>query len=303
MPNPLDAPAEKVPFRAQLSAHSERRSLILCGAGALIGLVIAGTGLFSAHGTRIAGVPAEDVALVNQVPILMSDYITQLQAQFSVPLAGATDHQKRTVLDAMIREELYVQRGIELGLQSDVIEVRSALVSAVEGQQAVDASSSQPSRNEMLEYYGSHPEKYSTDGMIALSDLSTPDVDRAEAAVAALRRGRPVAAVAAANALTMNTALTDGVEFYFAAKLHAGATLFAIAKSMASGQVSDPIKIGDRFHLLVVLSNTRPVEQSFTAVEPQVLADVRADKTARMQGGADLFLRRRADVQIAKNFR
>ena len=46
---------------------SARRSLMLCAAGAVLGLVIAGFGLFTAHGTRTAGVPAEDVALVNGV--------------------------------------------------------------------------------------------------------------------------------------------------------------------------------------------------------------------------------------------
>jgi hypothetical protein len=33
-----------------------------------------------------------------------------------------------------------------------------------------------------------------------------------------------------------------------------------------------------------------------------VLTDFRNDKIARMQAGADLFLRKRADVQIAKGF-
>ena len=69
---------------------SARRSLILCAAGALLGLVIAGFGLFTAHGTRTAGVPAEDVALVNGVPILMSDYIQQVRTVFDVPLDRAT---------------------------------------------------------------------------------------------------------------------------------------------------------------------------------------------------------------------
>jgi hypothetical protein len=53
-----------------LDRPNARRSLILCAAGALIGLGIAGLGLFTAQGTRTASVPAEDVALVNQVPIL-----------------------------------------------------------------------------------------------------------------------------------------------------------------------------------------------------------------------------------------
>ena len=63
-----------------LAKASTRRSLILCALGAILGLAIAGLGLFTARGTRTAAVPAEDAALVNQVPILMSDYVQQLRA-------------------------------------------------------------------------------------------------------------------------------------------------------------------------------------------------------------------------------
>ena len=115
-----------------LARHSERRSIMLCAIGAVGGLIVAGAGLFTAQGTRIAGVPAEDVAMVNQVPILMSDYVANLRAAKGVGLDKATPAQKKEILDQMIREELYVQRGIELGQQNDITEVRTALVGAVE---------------------------------------------------------------------------------------------------------------------------------------------------------------------------
>ena len=40
-----------------------RRSMLLAAAGAIIGLTLAGYGLFTAQGTRTAAVPAEDAAL------------------------------------------------------------------------------------------------------------------------------------------------------------------------------------------------------------------------------------------------
>ena len=112
--------------------HNERRSLTLCAVAAVLGLAIAGVGLFNARGTRIAGVPPEDAAVVNRSPILLSDYVAQLQALYNVSPSQATPAQKRATLNSMIREELYVQRGIELGLQNDFMEVRNSLVSAVE---------------------------------------------------------------------------------------------------------------------------------------------------------------------------
>jgi len=60
----------------------------------------------------------------------------------------------------MIREELYVQRGIELGLQNDFTEVRNSLVSAVEAQQEIDANATVPTEPELRDFYQSHVQKY-----------------------------------------------------------------------------------------------------------------------------------------------
>lgn len=286
----------------RLGRHSERRSLILCGIGAIIGLVIAGTGLFTAHGTRIAGVPPEDVALVNQVPILMSDYIAQLRAQYDVDLRAATPAQKRNILDAMIREELYVQRGLELGLQNDVIEVRSALVNSVEGQQAVDAAASQPSETDLRGFYRAHSAKYATEGLMTLTDLTAPDLAQAQAAVRAIRGGDAVAVVRQAYGLRDSGRMKDDQEFYFAARIHMGPQLFDAASRLRDGQVSDPVKVAGTTHILIMGENIPPVPEPYEAVRDQVLSDFRADKVARMQTGADRYLRQRADIQIAEGF-
>src|SRR5579864_4403053 len=48
-----------------ISRVNPRRSLILYSAGAIMGLIIAGFGLFTAAGTKISGVPTEEVELIN----------------------------------------------------------------------------------------------------------------------------------------------------------------------------------------------------------------------------------------------
>ncbi len=285
-----------------LDRSSEERSLILCAVGALAGLVIAGAGLFTAQGTRVAGVPPEDVAIVNQVPILMSDYTAQLRALYDVGLAQATPAQKRRTLDTMIREELYVQRGVELGTQNDVVEVRTALVGAVEGQQSIDADATQPTEEALRDFFRAHPGNYANEGTITLTDYRAPSLDGARAAVAAMRGGQPVAAAAAAHGLRDTGRTSDGEEFYFAARIHLGARLFAAAQALRDGQVSDPLPAPDGVHVLAVAHNAPPTPQPFERVRPQVIEDYRADKVARMQAGADAFLRKRADVQIAPGF-
>jgi parvulin-like peptidyl-prolyl isomerase len=285
-----------------MARHSERRSIILCTIGAVGGLIVAGTGLFTAQGTRIAGVPAEDVAMVNQVPILMSDYLANLRAAKGVGLDKATPAQKKEILDQMIREELYVQRGIELGQQNDITEVRVALVGAVEAQQATDAAATQPDEAALRTFYNQHLSQYEDEGTITLTDMIAPDDAAAKAAVAEIRAGKPVTTAASAHGLRPSGKMADGEEYYFAGRIHLGDKLFDAASKVPTGKVSDPIFARDGIHVIAVTQNTPPKASPYEMVRDKVLNDYRTDKINRMQAGADAFLRRRADIQIAKGF-
>jgi hypothetical protein len=280
--------------------HNERRSLVLCAVAAIIGLAIAGVGLFNAQGTRMAGVPPEDAAVVNNSPILLSDYVSQLQALYNVSPSQATPAQRRATLDSMIREELYVQRGIELGLQNDFIEIRTALVTAVESQQEIDANATIPTEQELRAFYQEHLQNYQPEGLMTVTDYVAPDLARAQRAVAAARAGRDAAAAMLANGLKSSGATDDGQEFYFAAEQHLGPVLFPIAKGLQAGQLSDPVAVGGTVHVLAMQANHVSPPQDFDRARDQVLAGYRSDKIARMRAGTDRFLRERADVQVAK---
>jgi len=280
--------------------HNERRSLVLIALAAVLGLAIAGVGLFNAQGTRMAGVPPEDAAVVNNSPILLGDYVTQLQALYNVSPSEATPAQRRATLDSMIREELYVQRGIELGLQNDFIEVRTALVAAVESQQEIDANATIPTEQELRAFYQEHLQNYQPEGLMTVTDYVATDLASAQRAVAAARAGRDAAAAMIANGLKSSGATDDGQEFYFAAEQHLGPVLFPVAKGLQAGQVSDPVATGDTLHVLVMQANHVSPPEDYARSRDQVLAGYRTDKIARMRAGTDRFLRERADVQVAK---
>ena len=106
-----------------------------------------------------------------------------------------------------------------------------------------------------------------------------------------------------ADGLKSSGATDDGEEFYFAAEQHLGSRLFAIAKRLHDGQVSDPVADGGRVHVLAMQHNRQPVPEDYSQARDRVLADYRTDKIARMRAGTDRFLRERADVQIAKALR
>src|ERR1700678_336459 len=153
---------------------SSRRSFVLMGCGALVGLVMAGFALFTARGTSTLIVPPEDVALVNQQPISRSDYLLQLQTLYGVDLQHATAAQRRKVLDDMIREELFVQRGKELDVASTDPDVRSALVNAVELEIAENAITSQPSEAALRQFFETHQDRYVSEGVMRVRDLVFP---------------------------------------------------------------------------------------------------------------------------------
>src|SRR5258708_11574599 len=173
--------------------------MTLLAGGALMGLGLAGYGLFTDKGTPSHDVPPEAVALVNQRKILRSDFMTQSQTQFVLPFAQTSREQRRTVLDDMINEELMVQRGLEIDLPSYDPDVRNALVAGVELEVTADVLAQQPAPEELRVYYEHHKDKYSTEGVMQLRDLlvktdaSHPPAaahGAALAAVAALRGGQ-----------------------------------------------------------------------------------------------------------------
>jgi hypothetical protein len=260
-----------------------RKTLLLSAAGAVLGLAVAGYGLFTANGTRTAHVPAEDVALVNGVPILREDFIQQLGSLYGVTLSAATPAQKHKVLADMVQEELTVQRGVEMGLLTDDTDVRTALVTGMEGQIAQDADAEVPSEAQVRAWYDSHRQVYAGEGQMTVSEWIVPHGIAPEAAMKAPPNGRT----------------NDGTEFYFAARLHLGPALFRVAQGLHDGQVSTPVPMPDGVHVLRMVSNHPPVPISYDEAHPRVIQDMRADARKRAQRENAAFLTRRADVRVA----
>jgi len=286
-----------------LNAVNTHRSLILLAMGAVLGLALAGYALFTARGTSTLFVPAEDVALVNQQPISRSDYLAQLQTLFGVDGAHATREQRQQVLNDMIREELFVQRGKELDVASTDPEVRAAMVNAVEQEIAADAITVQPSEAALESYYNAHVDQYSGEGLMTVHDykFSKDEPDQARMAAAALKSGLSADALAALHGQESHDVGDE--QFYFAAKIHLGAALFEVAKNLDDGAVSAPIPLPDGLHVLFMTKNIHPARRSFARARDQVLNDFRKDAISHMRLGDEAFLRKRANVLIADDLR
>jgi len=291
-----------------------RRSLVLLAIGAIAGIVIAGYGLFTARGTRVHGVPPEAIALVNQRPILRSDFITQVQTQYSVRFADATPDERRKVLDDMIGEEMMVQRGLEVDLPSFDPDVRSMLVAGVELQLFADVLAQKPTEADLQIYYNAHRDKYIRDGVMQLRDLvaaisplhALGDAQRDAAdAITALRQGGQLDPVIAQFNLADSRRLMDsghvdvGEVFDFAARARLDPAVFAVARTLTSGQVSDPVVAADGVHLVVMVKRLPPAQRSFAEVSNEVWRDVNEDAKRAVRANNLKFLRSKADIQVA----
>ena len=270
---PTDNPG--APSWRNPSQISNARSFVLMTCGVLLGLILAGYSLFTARSASTLIVPGEDVALVNQQPVSRVDFVALLQTLYGVDLSHATPEQRHKVLDDMIREELFVQRGKELDVASTDPDVRSALVNAVELEIAENAITAQPSEAALRQFYATHPDRYVSEGVMSVRDLLN---------------GR-------------DSGRTKGDEFYFAAKIHLGDQLFAAARDLSDGATSAPIRMADGIHILEMEKNKRPVAFDFAAARTQVLSDYRNQAIERSKASGESFLRKRANVLIADDLR
>jgi parvulin-like peptidyl-prolyl isomerase len=277
------------------------RALTLMALGAIVGLILAGFSLFTAKGTSTLIVPPEDVALVNQQPVSRSDFMAQLTVLYGGDPALATREQRQKVLNDMIREELFVQRGKELDVASVDPDVRAAMVSSVEQQAAASALTAVPSDAKLMAWWKSHQDAYSSEGLITVRDLVFPAA-RGAAAAQALKGGASPDAVAAQFG-GKDSGKVDGEEYYFAAKIHLGDALFAQARALANGASAGPFPAADGAHVLYMVKNVSPVALAFPMAREQVLSDYRRDAMQRTLTGDEGFLRKRANVLVAKDLR
>jgi parvulin-like peptidyl-prolyl isomerase len=305
---PTDGPAPgKAPsLRETLSQVDPRRSFILLALGAVLGLGIAGFGLFKSGGTSSTVVAPENVATVNQRPILQSDFIAQLESLYSIPISKATKAQKLQVLNDMIKEELLVQRAMALDFEGTDPDVRAAMVAGVEQQVAANVTASEPADKVLQAYYEAHKADYVTDGSMTAFDLVAPaaDLAKAQAAARAIRAGGAAKAVAIAAPIGLKSSgKRNGAELNFAAKIHLGPAIYAVAEKLRDGEVSEPVVEGGQVHVLAMVKNDPSLQLDFPSARERVMADYKRGEIARVQQAQVKFLRSKAQVLIQPEFK
>jgi parvulin-like peptidyl-prolyl cis-trans isomerase-like protein len=295
-------------FQVRATRVNYGRSMTLCATGALVGLILAGVSLFNARGTQTNTVPPEDVALVSGQPLLRSDYVTQLEGETGAPYEQSTHAQQLHVVDEMVREELLVQRALELGFGETDQQVRNALVNSVTQQILGQVTTSEPTEQTLQRYYEDNRSHYVSEGMMTVRHLMLPP--EAAATAAALQRVtdavRDLRAATSVEAVMSRYGLkeprNDSDEFHFAARIHLGDAVFARAVVMTDNTVSDPIPLPDGIHLIKMIHNVAPVPLSYERSRSQVLGDYKSAQQTRLMQGTLKFLHERGKILVSAEY-
>jgi peptidyl-prolyl cis-trans isomerase C len=287
-----------------------QRPLILLVVGAALGLLAAGFGLFRPADQVVRTVPPGYVALVNGRGILMSDFMSQTEAETSMPFAQTTPEQRRKVLHEMIDEELLVQRALALDFPELDTNVRMALVDAINSQVSAPILARRPSDTELQRFFNANREKYASGGIMQLTDIALhfggiedadQTVEQAEAdaaqAVYQLRSGASLDYVMQHFGFSRGH-INGGKEFDFAAKIHLGPKLFAAASELGDGDISDPVTDTDGVHVMIMRHRQAPFEPGFDKVRNNVYSDYMAAAQTRAQQQSVEFLHANADILL-----
>ena len=285
------------------------RAMLLCAIGALTGLGIAGYGLFTASGTSTRNVPPENLAMVNGRPILRSDFINQLESETGKKFGQSTRTEQLKVLDEMVREELLVQRGLELDFAETDQNARNALVSAVSDSAIAEITTAEPTEAQLRAFFAAHPGQWSTDGTMTIRDLVLPGsadltpgaaMGRAIEAAQALRAGATVEQVIARYGLTDKP--PDDQQYYFAVQYRLGDAFFGLVRPLSDGAVADPVVLADGIHIVKLISNQQPVPLGFEAARARIRSDYVDATQMQLMDNTVRFLRRRAKILIAPDY-
>ena len=305
-------PKDHSNFWARMAEVHPRRSLTLFACGTALGLGIAAYGLFTAAGTRMYGVPAEDVALVNGRHILRSDFVAQTELETTKTFDQTTKEERLKVLNEMIAEELLVQRGLEMDLAASDAEVRAAQVAGVQAQVDADVLAQQPTDEQLRSYFDAHNDKYASEGIMALRDfVLQPDenlsadeaVAKAKQAAEAFRKGRDSEDVLATYNLKDSGKIDRGDLFDFAVRVKFSAALYGAAAKLATHEASEPIMEAGAVHVLLMEKRQAPPSKTFEQTRDAVLQDYRKDEQGRVEDGNMKYLLNKADIQLAPEFR
>jgi len=258
------------------------RAVLWLALGAAAGLAAAALALLWDGEGR--GLPAHAAASVNGELIRLEELdraLAALSADRREPLAIT---ERERVLDRLIEEELLVQRGLELGLARHDRRVRGDIVSAVIELVVSQAGDTEPSQDELREFYAANrdyfarSERLQVDRLfVRAGSLRSGDAarERARRAAARLRAGEDFSAVEAELGDPQVARVPAGLLPPAKLREYLGPAAAKAAGALELGAISDPMDAPGGVAVLRLVARAPGFAPPFDEVESAVRAELR----------------------------
>lgn len=237
---------------------------LLLGALAGFGLALVDAlGLSAAWSSK--GVPDGVAVQVGDGQILQAELDRALEALARDKRNPVEARDQQRVLDALITEELLVQRAQLIGLADSDRAVRKALVDSMLQYVLAQAGVGEPDEASLRAYYEQHPALALPAMRVRLRHGRVP---MAEAAAVAerLAAGAPFAT----QFPDQGALVPDEVLPLPALDNYLPAALIQRVKALESGDIGGPVEIGDQAHFVWIQTLQRPPRPDFSAVRDLV---------------------------------
>ena len=274
------------------TTNESQPSLLWLAVGAIAGLAAAGYGLLERSGSG-SGLPPGAVAVVNDA-VIESRQLEGAIAQ--LVRAGTTDvptTAKADVLQSLIDEELLVQRGIDLGMVTSELTVRSAIVESLIASVTAEADAADPDDAELDAFMQENADRYTYASAIRLEAWTTDDEAIARQFVQQLESSGGPASFELVPVPGLPTAPAPLERL----RMFLGPAIAAAAADIPAGNSAVFARQG-RWYVVHVLEHAEATLASLDSIRSQVLLDYRrALADERLQVYLE-ELRRSADIVV-----
>ncbi|EMY78021.1 PPIC-type PPIASE domain protein [Leptospira weilii serovar Ranarum str. ICFT] len=232
------------------------------GAGAFFGFLLALVGLLFPEKEIFL---SDTIAEVNGTYISKDEYFRVLSGYASDSKNPITEEVRAGILERLIEEELLVQRGLELGFAQRDRSIRGSIVRTVIQSVLSENVSEKPNVAELRTYFLSNREKFLKTSRYKIVVYEQSNEESARQISKQLKETGKTEAPNVSdipNSLLPLRKLLD----------YLGPDLVGALKDLKSGEVSDPIRFGEKFLIVKVLARQPGQIPDFDSVREEVEA-------------------------------
>lgn len=241
------------------------KELVLLALGAVGGLLVAGYSLID---VTLYPLSEDIAALVNDVPIRQVDHQNRVRR---LATEGAEPEAIRQSLDALVDEELLIQRGEELNLTRLDPNVRTALLLAVRNTAFSDQLGRPAAERELRAFFATQAHRFATPLQLHLEHLllagDTPAAALAKIQATFITGDKPAAGQELY--LTNSPALPPVPLSATALQRFLPEPVVAAAASLPAGEIAT-IPLNGQLHLLKAVSRDEPDTPDFEDIRAEI---------------------------------